>query len=93
MALCYMRSDDTEYKAKQDKIERLAATFRSNLRKYRKDQHLTQERLAEMATIDPRYYRKIERGENNPTIVYAYLLSEALEVSLDELFYEQKGDF
>ena len=78
--------NESEYKAKQDKVNRLATSFRTNLRHYRKAQHLTQQQLAERAGIDVRYCRKIERGENVPTIVYAYLLAEALEVSLDELF-------
>ena len=74
--------DDSD---KQAKIIQLAQRFATNLRRYRLEQHLTQERLAELAGIDPRYYQKIEQGRSVPTVTYAYLLAEALNTSVDSL--------
>ena len=83
-----MRTKDDP--SQQSKINQLAERFRTNLRQRRLDQQLTQERLAERAGIDPRYYQKIEQGGSVPTITYAYLLAEALDTSLDELFVSKK---
>ena len=56
------------------------------LRQYRVKQHLTQEKLAEMAGLHPTYIGQVERGEKNLTIESLYRISVALEVPLSQIF-------
>jgi transcriptional regulator with XRE-family HTH domain len=52
------------------------------LRKYRKAQKLSQEKLAEKADLAPKMVSLIERFERNPTINVADSLAEGLSVPL-----------
>ncbi len=51
----------------------------------RKRQGLSQERLAERASISAQYVSNIERGKENPTLDLLLRLAEALRVSLGQL--------
>ena len=78
-----MRSD--EYEQRQSEISRLAKTFQENLRKARR---VTQEKVAELAGISPRFYQ-IEQGRSVPTVLFAHMIAVALDVAIDELLREQ----
>lgn len=56
------------------------------LRSLRKEKGLSQEELADLANVHFTYIGKIERGEINATIESLYNITEALGVSIIELF-------
>lgn len=81
-----MRSD--EYEERQSEVNRLAKVFQTNLKHRRKALSLTQEKVAELAGISPRFYQKIEQGRSVPTVPLAYLIAKALNITIDELLME-----
>ena len=56
-----------------------------NVRKAREAQDLTQEKLAEKASLDPTYISGIERGIRNPGIKNVARLAKALGLTTAEL--------
>jgi transcriptional regulator with XRE-family HTH domain len=56
-----------------------------NLRQEREKKELTQEKLAEIAEIDPTYVSGIERGLRNPGIKNVARLAKALGITTAEL--------
>jgi len=56
------------------------------LKQLRTDRGLTQERLAEAASLSPDAIRRLERGGFSPTVRALSQLSKALGVPLAELF-------
>lgn len=57
-----------------------------NIKKYRKKKELSQDKLAKLADITLTTLVKIETGSNiNPTIKTLKKISDALQVSIDEL--------
>jgi transcriptional regulator with XRE-family HTH domain len=56
-----------------------------NLRQARERKELTQEKLAEIAEIDPTYVSGIERGLRNPGIKNVARLAKALGITTAEL--------
>ena len=56
-----------------------------NLRQARERKELTQEKLAEIAEIDPTYVSGIERGLRNPGIKNVARLAKALGITTSEL--------
>ena len=56
------------------------------IRNYRKQNKISQERLAEMCGLHPTYIGQVERGEKNVTIESLYRITSALEISLSDLF-------
>ncbi len=56
------------------------------IRNYRTSKGLSQEKLAELCGCHPTYIGQIERGEKNATIESIEKISEALNISLSELF-------
>lgn len=56
------------------------------IKKLREERNLTQEKLAERATISLDYLGKIEVSINRPGLVTLLKLAEALDVSMEELF-------
>lgn len=54
--------------------------FGEKVRKYRKQQELSQEKLAEMAKIDPKSIIEIENGKRNPTLKTIKKIASALKV-------------
>lgn len=64
-----------------------------NIRKYRKEKHLTQEALAETAEISYDFMRRIEstKGKCGFSVYTLYKISLALNVSIDELM-DKKSD-
>lgn len=54
----------------------------------RTKQGLSQEKLALIAGVDRSYVGRVERGDNNIAILTLLKLSQALDLSLEELFRE-----
>ena len=52
----------------------------------RKAKNLSQEKLAELSGLHKNYIGSIERAEKNPSIVVVNKISQALEISLENLF-------
>lgn len=69
----------------QEKQKRLQQTFGANVKKARVEKNLTQMQLAVKAETDIRQIQRIEAGEIATSIAQAKLISEALELGLDEL--------
>ena len=60
-----------------------------NLRKYRKQAELTQEKLAELCDTNPRYIGQIETGLRFPSLVYIEIIAKALNIEPYQLFYDE----
>lgn len=54
--------------------------FGNKVRKFRKQQKLSQEKLAELARIDPKSIIQIEGGRRNPTLKTIRKIATALKV-------------
>ena len=59
--------------------------FGKQVRKLRKRQDLTQEKLAELARMDPKSIIEIEGGKRNPTLKTIRKLAIGLKVKPDNL--------
>lgn len=62
--------------------------FAENLRKTRREQGISQEKLAELAELHRTYIGSVERGERNITIDNMERLARALGVSIQTLLEE-----
>jgi transcriptional regulator with XRE-family HTH domain len=62
--------------------------FGDTLRRLRNERRLSQERLAEAASLTADYIGFIERGENVPTLTVLLKLAKALNVDASELLSE-----
>ena len=56
-----------------------------NVRKRREEKELTQEALAELASLDPTYISGIERGMRNPSVLSLLRIAKALGVTTSKL--------
>ena len=56
------------------------------VKELRIEKHLTQEQLAEKASIHPKFVGKIERALNKPSVDTLLKISKALDIKLEELF-------
>ncbi len=65
--------------------------FAENLRKARLAKGLSQEALAELATLHRTYVGSVERAERNVSIDNIERLAAAVGVALPELLRESKG--
>ncbi len=61
------------------------ALFAANVRRVRREQGLTQEKLAEAADLHPNYVSSVERGERNISIRNIERIAHALGVSMASL--------
>jgi len=61
------------------------AEIGKNIRKYRKQQGLTQEQLAEMSNLSTNYVGAIERGEKTLTLKTLIGIVDALNITADLL--------
>ena len=59
--------------------------FGLKVRKLRKERKLTQEKLAEMAKIDPKSVIEIEAGKRNSKLKTLHDIARALKVSSSDL--------
>lgn len=57
-----------------------------NIKKFRLNNNLTQEFLAEKVGIHPTYVGKLESGKNNPSVLLMYKISNAFGISIRDLF-------
>ena len=67
------------------KRDAVLAALGQNVRRRREARELTQEKLAERASLDPTYISGIERGLRNPGIRNVARLAKALGFSTAEL--------
>lgn len=67
------------------KNDPVLAALGQNVRKIREIKQLTQERLAEFASLDPTYISGIERGLRNPGIKNVAKIAKALGITTSEL--------
>lgn len=68
-----------------DKTTRILKKFGENLRRARVDAGLSQEKLAELADLNPRTLQKIEAGQTNILITTAMRLHNHLDCEWDDL--------
>lgn len=66
----------------------LKDTFGKNLKYYRYQKNLTQEKLAEIVDSNSRYISDLENGKYSPSFELIELLSETLEIPAHKLFEE-----
>jgi len=59
--------------------------FATRLKQLREERNITQSRLAELLSIDPRSYNRWERGGNVPQLDTLVKIADILNVTLDEL--------
>lgn len=65
--------------------ESILILFGHNVQKYRKEKHLSQERLAELAGVHRTYIGMIERAEKNITLCNIEKIAKALNVEIKDL--------
>jgi len=56
------------------------------IKSLRRGRGYSQEKLAEITGMNPKYLSSIERGEENPTLDLLIRLSESLKVEIHEMF-------
>ena len=68
--------------------------FIVNMRKYRKQAGITQEKLAELCDTEPAYIGQIETKRRCPSLSYVQKIAAALSVAPYRLFYDEtrRGD-
>ena len=64
--------------------------FGQNVKKYRIEKGLSQEKLAEMADLHRTYIGMIERAEKNITLVNIYKIARALNMEISMLFQDKE---
>ena len=57
-----------------------------HIKELRKHKGLSQEKLAELMSISPKYLSNIERGKENPTLDMFMKLASALGIEISEIF-------
>ena len=67
------------------KQNNLIETVAFNIRKYRKIQKISQEKLAELSGLHRTYIGAIERCERNITLTTLQLIAEALKIDAKKL--------
>jgi len=67
---------------------KIQIVFSENMKKYRKEAKLTQEKLAEICGTDHRYIGQIETGARCPSLEYVERIATALKIEPYLLFYE-----
>lgn len=60
--------------------------FRKNIKFYRKELGLTQDKLSELSGISSDYLSEIERGKKTPSFKKIDLLANALKIEVYKLF-------
>ena len=60
--------------------------IQENIKKYRKEQNLTQEQLSELCNISTDYLSEIERGKKTPSLKRLVLIAETLNIPVCKFF-------
>lgn len=60
--------------------------FRNNLKYYRNEKGLTQDKLSEVSGISSDYLSEIERGKRTPSFKRMLLIAQALDIEVYKLF-------
>ena len=60
--------------------------FGKRVRKLRLEHDLTQEALGDRAGLDMTYIGRIERGEQNTSVVASEMIAKGLGITLEQLF-------
>jgi transcriptional regulator with XRE-family HTH domain len=68
------------------KMGKLIEIFGKKIRRLRRNQDLTQEKLSELSGLSLQYIGEIERGKRNPSLSSIEKLADALEYSVCDLF-------
>ena len=71
---------------------RVQIAFGKTIKKYRTQQELSQEKLAELASLDRTYISQIERGLKSPSISSLISLAQALKVKAFTLVKEMEDE-
>ncbi len=71
-----------------DKEKKFLRKLGENLRKYRIEKELSQEKLAFKSDLDRTYISGIERGERNISVITLKKIAEALNVDVTKMFVE-----
>lgn len=79
-------------KIAEEVLMNLKENLGKNIQKYRKLNSITQERLAELIEVEINSISSIERGKYFPSSDNLVKISEALNVSLSDLFTFNSGD-
>ena len=68
--------------------ENIIQTIAKNIRKYRKEQNISQEQIAVDIGVSPEFYRKFEStlGSEGISAINVYKISVVLGISIDKLF-------
>lgn len=61
-----------------------------NIKYYRYQNNLSQEKLAEKCSLSPRYITDVERGKHSPTILKIEEIARALNIEPYKLFQNTK---
>jgi transcriptional regulator with XRE-family HTH domain len=67
----------------------LQQIFMRNMKKYRKEKGLTQEKLAELCETDPAYIGQLENGRRAPSMSFIEKIAAALNIAPYLLFYDE----
>ena len=65
--------------------ENILQLFGNNVARIRKEQHLSQEKLAEKAGLHRTYIGMIERAEKNITLINIEKIATALDIPINDL--------
>lgn len=71
---------------KDKKSEKIVKVFGEKVRELRSEKNMTQLDLAAKVGLDVRQIKRIENAESTTSIVNAYLIAKALDVSIGEFF-------
>ena len=71
--------------AEDIKSELVAKAFGKVMRQHRREQGLSQEKLAEISGLDRTYVSKLERGIHQPSLTALLKLAAAMRVSAAEM--------
>lgn len=76
----------------QLKFDSLRELLLFNIKYYRYKKNISQEKLAELSKLSPRYITDIERGLHCPTIPKLEAISKALEIDPYRLFINDERE-
>ena len=80
--------EGTDHPTKDD----VAAAFGAALRQRRKVAGITQEYLAEVASLTPTFVSMLERGQYQPTLQTAFALAAGLRIDVAELVADARDE-